>query len=71
MPAPPMMGASRAQFVKNSRLEIMTLSFMSARCHFESLAYTHGKLREKYWADVFFSGGIAFVVVSLKTHYQV
>jgi hypothetical protein len=34
MPAPPMMGASRAQFVKNSRLEIMTLSFMSARCHF-------------------------------------
>jgi hypothetical protein len=28
MPAPPMMGASRAQFVKNSRLEIMTLSFI-------------------------------------------
>jgi hypothetical protein len=32
------MGASLAQFVKNSRLEIMILSFVSIRCHFYSLA---------------------------------
>jgi len=56
MLAPPMMGASLAQFVKNSRLEIMALSFVSAQSYFESSVYTQDKLAVNSWAD-FFSPG--------------
>jgi len=53
MPAPPMMGASLAQFVKNLRLEIMTLLFVSVRCRFDSFSYNQDKRCEKSEVDFF------------------